>query len=109
MDLNNTALCVFTICNAFRVLAYFPQIVLAARDSIGCASISCTTWSIFFVANLSAVWHALANLNDAFMAITFAVNAFFCFVIMSITFVKRLSYLQSKLKPHVVHGVLGSI
>lgn len=108
MDLNDAAFGTFAICNAFRVLAYLPQIVSAARDSNSCSSISCSTWSMLLIANLSAVWHVLANLDDAFIATTFAANAFCCFLIVGITWSKRLSYSYSRMKSPAAHQVLGA-
>ena len=72
MEFNELTLIAFTVSNSLRVLACFPQILSAAKDLNGCSSVSCTTWALLLVANVSAVGYALTNVNDVTMAVIFA-------------------------------------
>lgn len=75
MPLEEITLALFAACNTIRVVAYFPQILKAATDKNGASSISCTTWTLFLIANLSTVAYALVNRSDWALAACFSINA----------------------------------
>lgn len=82
-------LCFFAACNSVRIFAYVPQIHKAAIDTNGASAISSTTWSLFLVAHLSTIAHALVNLGDWWLAICFAGNAVCCVAILGIAYWKK--------------------
>jgi hypothetical protein len=83
------ALAIFTACNAFRVLAYVPQIIRVLHDEHGASAISYTTWSLFAASHISTVLYATVALGDLTMAVVFAVNAGCCAAIIVLTAYKR--------------------
>lgn len=83
------ALVLFTTCNAFRVLAYVPQIIRVLQDEHGASAISYTTWSLFAVSHISTVLYAAIAVGDYTMALVFAVNAACCGAIIGLTAYKR--------------------
>jgi hypothetical protein len=94
------ALVIFTACNAFRVLAYVPQIVRVLHDEHGASAISYTTWSLFAVSHISTVLYAAIAVGDSTMAVVFAVNAGCCAAIIALTAYKRRIFASAS--PH--HG-----
>jgi uncharacterized protein with PQ loop repeat len=88
MPLEEITLALFAICNSIRIFAYLPQIHKAAKDKNGASAISGTTWSLFLVAHLSTIAHALVNLGDRWLAICFAGNALCCILILAIAWWK---------------------
>lgn len=99
MSAADITLVVFTLCNSFRVLAYVPQIARAARDGNGAQAISFATWSLFLIANASAVAYALVNKQDWTMAAIFIGNAAGCVGILLIAAWKRSRH-RSRLVDH---------
>ncbi len=89
VSLDEFTLALFAGCNGLRIVAYLPQIHKAAMDRNGVSSISCMTWGLFLLANISTAAYALVNLSDWQMAFLFAGNAFCCVVIIAITCWKR--------------------
>jgi hypothetical protein len=95
MQLEEITLAMFAACNAVRLVAYVPQIRKAAKDLNGASSVSCTTWSLFLLANLSTVAYALVNRSDWGLAACFASNAVCCIAILVVVNWKRRNYLQA--------------
>jgi len=91
MMLEEITLALFAICNSIRIFAYLPQILKAATDKNGASAISGTTWSLFLVAHLSTIAHALVNLGDRWLAICFTGNALCCLIILLIAWWKGRS------------------
>jgi hypothetical protein len=89
MSIADTTLIAFTLCNSLRVLAYFPQIVSAARDRSGAEAISFWTWGLFLLSHASAAAYALVNQSDRTMASFFVGNAVGCGAILLIAAWKR--------------------
>lgn len=89
MNLEEITLALFAACNSVRIFAYVPQIHKAATDTNGASAISGTTWSLFLVAHLSTIAHALVNLGDWWLAICFAGNAVCCLAILGIASWKK--------------------
>lgn len=83
------AVAIFAVSNSVRVVAYVPQIVRLARDREGAAAISCLTWVMFAVSNLSTVAYAVVVLDDWRMAAIFGVNMLCCLLIIGLTVYKR--------------------
>ncbi|MFW5833763.1 MAG: hypothetical protein ACOCYE_06665 [Pseudomonadota bacterium] len=83
---------VFTTINSIRILAYFPQIMKAARDRNGATAISCSTWGLFLVSHLATIAYAVVVVGDAVMALIFLGNAFACFAIVGVTLLKRRAH-----------------
>src|SRR5882672_11330656 len=61
MTIADITLAAFTLCNSLRVVAYFPQIARAARDTSGAEAISFGTWGLFLVSHTSATAYAVVN------------------------------------------------
>lgn len=95
MSLSEATLLLFTVFNGARILAYIPQIRAAARDRTGSRAVSRTTWSLFFVANLSGVGYALVNVDDLRLALIFAGNAVCCLAIVLATMFARRRHQKS--------------
>jgi hypothetical protein len=108
MALENITLGAFAICNSMRILAYFPQIRAAATDNNGASAISCTTWMLFLVANLSTVAYALVNRSDWWLAGYFAANALCCLAIVAVTFWRRRRHAALAAAPPTAPRRLGS-
>lgn len=89
MSLEQITLGAFAACNALRVLAYVPQLLKTARDEHGASAISCTTWLLFLVANLSTVAYAIVNRSDWELATCFAINAACCLAIVGVAVWRR--------------------
>ena len=83
------AVAIFAVSNCVRVVAYVPQIVRLARDREGAAAISCLTWVLFAVSNLSTVAYAVVVVDDWRMAAIFGVNMLCCLFIVGLTVYKR--------------------
>jgi hypothetical protein len=89
MQLSDLTMFAFTACNTLRIFAYVPQIVSATRDEAGCSAISYTTWGMFLIAHISAVFYALVNVKDEHMALIFTSNATCCLAILIVAVLKR--------------------
>ncbi len=92
MYLEEITLALFAACNGVRIFAYVPQIYKAATDTNGASAISGTTWSLFLVAHLSTIAHALVNLSDCWLATCFAGNAVCCIAILGTAYWKKRQY-----------------
>ena len=79
----------FTIMNSVRILAYVPQILVAARDRNGASGISHITWSLFLLSHLTTVTYAVVCLGDLVTALVFMGNALACLAIIVVTHTKR--------------------
>jgi hypothetical protein len=100
MTFEDLSLTLFVACNGIRIFAYVPQIHKAAIDENGAAAISCTTWFLFLIANLSTIAYALVNRSDWGLAACFMANAVCCVAILAITFYKRHAALRKRLTPN---------
>lgn len=89
MHLEEITLALFAACNSVRIFAYMPQIHKAAKDTNGASAISGATWSLFLVAHLSTIAHALVNLGDWWLATCFTGNAVCCVAILGIAYWKK--------------------
>lgn len=103
MHLEEITLALFAACNSVRIFAYVPQIRKAAADTNGASAISGTTWSLFLVANLSTIAHALVNLGDWWLAACFTGNAVCCIAILGIAYWKKSRH--GCLRPETSTGV----
>ncbi len=88
----------FTLANALRVFAYLPQILTLARDDTGAVNVSCSTWSLFFLAHITTVAYVLFEKHDVMLAVVFALNATCCATIVGLVIWRRQAYLQSRVK-----------
>lgn len=79
----------FLLTNIGRVLAYLPQIIAIARDEDRAKAVSCSTWSLFFLSNLSSALYAGLLGADAAMTFAFAVNTACCATIVGMLCWKR--------------------
>jgi hypothetical protein len=86
---DDATLVAFAALNGLRMLAYLPQILAVVRDRNGAQAVSCLTWGLFCVANVSTVVYAATNLGDLVMAVIFSVNALLCLTIMVAAAVKQ--------------------
>ena len=83
-------LVLFTVTNSARILAYVPQIWKAmTTDANGARGISCFTWVLFLVSNLTTVAYAIVNLGDWIMAAIFTGSALGCIAIISVAVWRR--------------------
>src|SRR5215211_5597455 len=85
MQSSTLALGFFAFCNGLRVLAYVPQIVRVAKDEQGASAVSCATWAMFMLANVSTVIYAVVVANDVSLASIFSANAAGCSLICGLT------------------------
>ena len=90
MTLVDLVVTVFAASNSIRVLAYIPQVVRLVRDCDGARSVSCLTWGLFAVSNLTTAAYALLVVSDLRMVAIFAVNTACCIIIVALTVYKRL-------------------
>ena len=79
----------FGAFNVLRLVSYFPQIVVVARDRRGAQAISVSCWSIWIGANSSAALYAWVNLGDAIMALIMGFNAACCTIVVALAAGKR--------------------
>lgn len=79
----------FLVTNAGRLLAYFPQIVAAARCDAGARSVSLLTWSYFAFAHFTALLYAIYVLGDSRSIGIFCGNFVVTLVLVAIVVVKR--------------------
>ncbi|MGN6747224.1 MAG: hypothetical protein ACTHJS_01385 [Xanthobacteraceae bacterium] len=89
MSIDYVPLLFFAVGNAFRIAAYFPQIVRILRDESGARAISCCTWTMFAIANLSTVTYAALVLGDRYVTSVFLVNFCCCAGIVIVTLQRR--------------------
>lgn len=82
----------FLVANAGRLLAYFPQIVAAARCDSGARSVSILTWSYFAFAHLTALLYAIFVLHDQRSVWIFSGNLVVTLILVAIVFRKRRHY-----------------
>ena len=80
---------VFSITNGVRVVAYLPQIVRLARDQSGAAAVSCSTWVLLSVSNLSTAAYGGFVLGERWMMLMFTANAACNLAIAILTVVRR--------------------
>lgn len=85
----NALLLAFLLTNIARVLAYVPQIIAIARDVGRAKAVSCSTWSLFFVSNLTSALYAATVSADLAMASAFVVNTACCAIIIGLLCWKR--------------------
>jgi hypothetical protein len=79
----------FLVTNAGRLLAYFPQIIVAARCDSGARSVSILTWSYFAFAHLTALLYAILVLRDSRSIWIFGGNLVVTLILVAIVFLKR--------------------
>jgi hypothetical protein len=79
----------FAITNGLRVVAYLPQIIRLARDETGAAAVSCCTWFLFLVSNISTATYAALVLNEPWMTVVFTANAVCSAAIVVLSMLKR--------------------
>lgn len=79
----------FAITNGLRVVAYLPQIIRLARDETGAAAVSCCTWFLFLVSNISTATYAALVLNEPWMTVVFTANAVCSAAIFALATLKR--------------------
>ena len=89
MTAPEVALVLFTAMNAFRVLAYLPQILRVARDGGRAEAIPSRRRGCFAISHLSTVAYAILVVDDLRMAAIFAANVVACLLILGITAYKR--------------------
>lgn len=87
----------FLLTNSARVLAYLPQIIAIARDEGRAKAVSGSTWSLFFVANLSSALYAGLLSGDSTMMIAFSANTACCAAIVGMLCWKRRRTVRSVL------------
>jgi len=79
----------FLVANAGRLLAYFPQIVAAARCDSGARSVSILTWSYFAFAHSTALLYAIFVLHDTRSVWIFTGNLVVTLILVAIVCLKR--------------------
>lgn len=89
MTPTDLALLLFTACNGARVVAYVPQIARVIRDRQGALAVSCMTWSMFALANLSTVLYGALVVKDLSIVLIFGLNTVACLLVVVLTLYKR--------------------
>lgn len=79
----------FAATNGLRVAAYLPQIVMLARDESGAAGVSCCTWLLFLVSNISTAAYAALVLDDLQLTAVFVANSLCSGAIMALAILGR--------------------
>jgi hypothetical protein len=82
----------FLITNAFRLLAYMPQIMAAIRCPNGARAISRTTWSYFAVAHLTGHFYSRLVLHEHKMATVLLGNFLACTTLVAIVTWKKIRH-----------------
>jgi hypothetical protein len=85
----------FMVANAGRMLAYLPQIYAAYKCRNGAVAVSRLTWGYFASAHLSAVYYAVAVLNDDKVALVFSGNFLACLILIALVTWKKLGHTES--------------
>ena len=88
------ALPFFAACNSLRLVGYVPQILRVARDEGGASAVSCATWGLFALANVSTVLYAALVVNDRSLAWVFGANTLGCSLILGLTLFKRRRHVR---------------
>jgi len=83
----------FLIANSGRLLAYFPQIIAAARCDAGAKSVSVITWGYFAFAHLTALLYAIVVLQDPKSVWIFSGNLVVTLILVGIVMWKRRTML----------------
>lgn len=90
LTLAEITLLLFTLSNSARVLAYIPQIVTTVKsDANSARGVSCFTWALFLMSNLTTVAYAVVNLGDWLMAAMFTGSALGCIAIIGVAVWRR--------------------
>ena len=89
VELSEISLILFAVCNSARVFAYLPQMIRIGRDRSGVAAVSCATWLLFAISNVSTAGYGLLHLGNWQMAVVFGANAACCSTIVGLTLFKR--------------------
>lgn len=84
----------FLIANSGRLLAYFPQIIAAARCDAGAKSVSVITWGYFAFAHLTALLYAIVVLQDPKSVWIFTGNLVVTLILVGIVMWKRRTLLE---------------
>jgi hypothetical protein len=79
----------FLVANSGRLLAYFPQIIVAARCDAGAKSVSILTWAYFAFAHFTAVLYAVFVLHDDKAVWIFSGNLIVTLILVGIVCWKR--------------------
>jgi hypothetical protein len=87
----------FTVINSLRILAYVPQMLVAAKDTHGASGISYATWTLFLVSHLTTISYAIVCVGDSVMALIFLGNALACLAVVAITFFKRRQHAAKRM------------
>lgn len=109
MTPSDFTLAMFTVCNGLRIIAYFPQIVRALRDTSGAEAISFSTWGLFLLANVSAVAYAVVNKADWTMAFLFFGNGLGCTAILTVAAWKRRRHWKRRARTSLPSGAMNAI
>jgi len=78
----------FSIANAFRLLAYLPQIMLLLKQN-DTSAVSTATWTLFLVSNAVTALYAARVTADATMCVVFFANTLCCAAIVALVHGKR--------------------
>lgn len=89
----------FLIANSGRLLAYFPQIIAAARCDAGAKSVSVITWGYFAFAHLTALLYAIVVLQDSKSVWIFTGNFVVTLILVGIVMWKRRTMLAKTNEP----------
>ena len=88
------ALPFFAACNGLRLVGYVPQILRVARDEGGASAVSCATWGLFALANVSTVLYAALVAADLSLALVFCANTLGSALIFGLTLLKRHRHIR---------------
>lgn len=93
----------FALTNGMRVLAFLPQIALLLRDRSGAAAVSCGTWLLFLVSNMSTAAYGAVVLDDRWMTLIFTGSSILNASIVALVLMRRHSS-SARLVPNPVGG-----
>lgn len=79
----------FAACNALRIAAYLPQMVLLLRRPAAAASFSHLTWMLFAMANLSTALYAAVAIGDTIVCVVHGFSALCCSALIGLALWSR--------------------
>jgi hypothetical protein len=82
-------LILFAACNALRIAAYVPQMLMLVRRPAAAAAFSHGTWALFGLANVSTALYAGVAIDDVIVCVVHALSALCCGALIGLALWRR--------------------